>query len=48
MTGRRNVVLWSPDADSLPDLPAFSRPLSTPMVWSIVQAAPAEIGYRVL
>jgi len=48
MTGRRNVVLWSPAADSLPDLPEFSRPLSTSVVWSIVHAAATEIGYRVL
>lgn len=48
MTGRPNAVLWQPAADSTPDLPAFSRPLSTPMVWSIAQAAAVEIGYGIL
>ncbi len=34
--------------DSTPDLPAVSRPLSTPLVWSIARAAANEIGYGIL
>lgn len=46
MTGRPNIVLWSSAADAMPELPLFSRPLDHPLVWSIVQAAASEIGYR--
>lgn len=48
MTGRPNVVLWSAAADSIPSTPSFSRPLAQPLVWSIAQAAAAEIGYRII
>jgi RES domain len=48
MTGRPNIVLWNPAADSLPTMPSFSRPLTHPLVWSIAQAAAAEIGYHIL
>lgn len=48
MTGRPNIVLWNAAADSIPTMPSFSRPLSHPLVWSIAQAAAAEIGYRIL
>lgn len=47
LTGRPNVVLWNPAADSLPAMPGFSRPLAHPLVWSIAQEAAAEIGYRI-
>jgi hypothetical protein len=48
MTGRPNIVLWTAAADSFPPMPLFSRPLTHPLVWSIAQAAAAEIGYRIL
>jgi hypothetical protein len=48
LTGRPNIVLWNAAADSIPTLPSFSRPLTQPLVWSIAQAAAAEIGYRIL
>jgi hypothetical protein len=48
MTGRANIVLWNAAADSIPTMPSFSRPLSHPLVWSIAQAAAAEIGYHIL
>jgi hypothetical protein len=32
----------------MPTMPSFSRPLTHPIVWSIAQAAAAEIGYRIL
>jgi hypothetical protein len=48
MTGRPNIVLWNAAANSIPTMPSFSRPLSHPLVWSIAQAAVAEIGYRTL
>ena len=46
MTGRINVVLWTAAADSFPDAPSFTRPLSHPLVWSIVKAAAMGIRYR--
>jgi hypothetical protein len=46
MTGRINVVLWTAAADSFPDAPSFTRPLSHPLVWSIVKAAAMEIRYH--
>ncbi|WP_375487515.1 RES family NAD+ phosphorylase [uncultured Mycobacterium sp.] len=48
MTGRPIIVLWNAAADSIPTLPSFSRPLTHPLVWSIAQAAAAEIGYHIL
>jgi hypothetical protein len=48
LTGRANIVLWNAAADSIPTMPSFSRPLTHPLVWSIAQAAAAEIGYRIL
>ena len=48
LTGRANIVLWNAAADSMPAMPSFSRPLTHPLVWSIAQAAAAEIGYRIL
>ena len=48
MTGRPNIVLWNAAADSIPAMPAFSRPLAHPLVWSITHAAAAEIGYHIL
>jgi hypothetical protein len=48
MTGRPNIVLWNAAADAIPTMPLFSRPLTHPLVWSIAQAAAAEIGYRIL
>jgi RES domain len=47
LTGRPNIVLWNAAADSIPAMPAFSRPLAHPLVWSIAQAAAAEIGYHI-
>ena len=48
MTGRVNVVLWTAAADAMPAAPSFSRPLTQPLVWSLAQAAPAEIGYEII
>lgn len=48
LTGRPNIVLWDAAADSIPAMPSFSRPLAHPLVWSIAQAAAAEIGYHIL
>jgi RES domain len=48
MTGRVNVVLWAAAADAMPAAPAFSRPLTQPLVWSLAQAAAAEIGYQIV
>ena len=47
MTGRPNVVLWRPAANSLPESPSFSRALADPLVWSIAQDAATEVGYRI-
>lgn len=47
MTGRPNIVLWTSAADSFPAMPAFSRPLAHPLVWSIAQDAAHAIGYRI-
>ena len=47
LTGRPNIVLWQSATDSLPALPAFSRPLAHPLVWSIAHAAATEIGYEI-
>ncbi|WP_083562261.1 RES family NAD+ phosphorylase [Mycobacterium malmoense] len=44
MTGQLSVALWSAAADSIPTTPAFSRPLTQPLVWSLAQAAAAEIA----
>jgi len=46
MTGRRAVVLWVSAADSFPDAPGFSRPLTHPDVHRIVTLAAATVGYR--
>jgi hypothetical protein len=48
LTGRATIVLWNAAADSIPAMPSFSRPLTHPLVWSITQAAAAEIGYHIL
>ncbi len=48
MTGLINVVLWTAAADAMPASPSFSRPLTQPVVWSLAQAAAAEIGYRIV
>ena len=48
MTGRLNIILWTAAADSLPTAPSFSRPLTQPLVWSLAQAAAAEIGYQIV
>jgi len=48
LTGRPNIVLWNAATDSVPTMPSFSRPLTHPLVWSIAQAAAAEIGYHIL
>jgi RES domain len=48
MTGRPNIVLWNAAVDSIPTMPSFSRPLAHPVVWSIAQAAAADIGYPIL
>ena len=47
MTGSPNLVLWNAAADSIPAMPSFSRSLSHPFVWSITEAAAAEIGYHI-
>jgi hypothetical protein len=47
MTGRPTIVLWRAGANSIPKTPSFSRPLTHPLVWSIAQAAAAEIGYHI-
>ena len=47
MTGRPNIVLWNAAAGTIPAMPSFSRPLTHPLVWSIAQAAAAEIRYRI-
>lgn len=48
MTGRLNVVLWTAAANSIPAAPSFSRPLTQPLVWSLAQAAAAEIAYQIV
>jgi hypothetical protein len=48
LTGRATIVLWNAAADSISAMPSFSRPLTHPLVWSITQAAAAEIGYHIL
>ncbi|BBZ15288.1 RES family NAD+ phosphorylase [Mycobacterium branderi] len=48
MTGRLNVVLWTASADAMPAAPSFSRPLAQPLVWTLAQAAAAEIGYQII
>lgn len=47
MTAAQNVVLWGPAADVMPELPAFSRDLAHPLVWTLAQQAADEIGYRI-
>ncbi|MDR0416560.1 MAG: RES family NAD+ phosphorylase [Propionibacteriaceae bacterium] len=48
MTGRPNVILWSPAADSFPAAPAFSRPLAHPMVTAVIRQIAPTLGYGVL
>jgi hypothetical protein len=48
LTGHPNIVLWIGAADSISTMPSFSRRLTQPLVWSIAQAAAAEIGYHIL
>jgi len=45
MTGRPNVVLWDPAADSFPTDPEFTRPLDHPRVRPIIRTAARTIGY---
>lgn len=47
LTGRENVVLFQPAADSYPAAPAFSRPLDNPAVRSVLAEAAGRIGYRI-
>jgi hypothetical protein len=42
------VALWQPAADTFPYRPAFSHALSHPGLASWLEAACAEIGYRLL
>ncbi|WP_016880484.1 MULTISPECIES: hypothetical protein [unclassified Rhodococcus (in: high G+C Gram-positive bacteria)] len=45
MTGRPNVVLWNPAADSFPADLEFTRPLDHPRVRPILRTAARTIGY---
>ena len=45
MTGRPNVVLWNPAADSFPADLEFARPLDHPRVRPILRTAARTIGY---
>jgi hypothetical protein len=46
LTGSPIVALYESAADSFPDAPAVSRPLDTPMVWTLVRDAARSISYR--
>ena len=48
MTGLPIVALYEPAADSFPDTPAFTRPLDTPMIWTLIKDAGESINYRVV
>lgn len=48
MTGRPAAVLWTPAADALPAVPAFSQPLTDPGLADHLAAACELIGYRMV
>lgn len=48
LTGAPLLSLYERAADSFPRRPAFSRPLSTPLLWSLVSDAADRIGYEVI
>jgi hypothetical protein len=45
MTGSPMVTLYETARSVIPPTPEFSRPLNHPMVWSVVEASAARIGY---
>ena len=47
MTGRPNVVLWTPAADSFPLRPAFSAALTRTFLYTFVEQAAAALGYEI-
>ncbi len=46
MTGLPVIVLWAPAADSFPDAPAFTRPLTQPHTRATVTQAAERLGDR--
>lgn len=48
MDGRLTFALFEPAADSLPDLPAYARPLTQTDTFARVYAAAELIGYHIL
>lgn len=48
LTGEPMAALYEPAADSFPAAPAFTRPLDSPLVWSLVRNAALRINYRVV
>lgn len=46
MTGRPDIVLWEPAADSFPAAPEFSRSLAHPWVRAMLGEIATNIGYR--
>jgi hypothetical protein len=51
LTGRTNVTLWSPAADSFPERPAFSEPLSDDLLWDRLDRLAyryRDAGYRLV
>ncbi|MBM9468408.1 RES family NAD+ phosphorylase [Nakamurella leprariae] len=47
LTGSPVVTLYEPAADTFPPAPAFSRPLSASLLWSLVADAAESIGYEI-
>lgn len=49
LTGRTNVTLWQPAADTFPDAPDFSEPLDSAQMWAVMrEVARRYPSYRVL
>ena len=47
MTGRPNVVLWTPATDSFPLRPAFSEALTRTFLYTFVEQTAAALGYEI-
>ncbi|MBB3037931.1 RES domain-containing protein [Hoyosella altamirensis] len=45
MTGESMPVLYDRAAAAIPSAPDFSRPLSHPLVWSLIERAAETVGY---
>lgn len=49
MIGHPTIVLWNPASDSFPLNPAFSRPLSHPVLWELARrTAVQDLGFTIV